>query len=175
MDCRIEYFRAEIPVAGYVARYRNEPRFEELCSKCPNYGRRWGCPPFDSPLDPGKYTHSFILAAKITPLESGLPLGRAQEILRPVRAAMEKELLELESAHGGLAFGFAGGCDRCGDRGCTRTQGLPCRHPESVRPSLEAVGFDISRTVADLFGIEIVWGSNHTLPPYLTLVSGWWH
>ena len=57
----------------------------------------------------------------------------------------------------------------------TRPLGLPCRHPELVRPSLEAYGFDISRTTNELFGIELLWGKDGMLPKYLTLVCGFFH
>lgn len=58
---------------------------------------------------------------------------------------------------------------------CTRPEGLPCRHPDRVRPSLEACGFDIGRTTSELFGIELKWGAEGKLPEYLTLVCGLFH
>ncbi|MFR2062233.1 MAG: DUF2284 domain-containing protein [Alistipes sp.] len=42
--------------------------------------------------------------------------------------------------------------------GCNR----PCLHPDKVRPSLEAFGFDIARTLSELFGIELL-GKERTL------------
>lgn len=51
----------------------------------------------------------------------------------------------------------------------------PCRHPELVRPSLEACGFDIGRTTSELFGIELKWGADGKMPEYLTLVCGFFH
>ena len=59
--------------------------------------------------------------------------------------------------------------------GCTRNCGTPCRHPEKVRPSLEAFGFDIAKTLAELFNIELLWGKDGKLPEYLVLVSGFFH
>lgn len=52
---------------------------------------------------------------------------------------------------------------------------MPCRHPEKVRPSLEAFGFDISRTLSELFGIRLLWGKDGVIPEYLTLVCGFFH
>lgn len=40
-----------------------------------------------------------------------------------------------------------------------------------MRYSLEAFGFDISKTLIDLFGIELKWGSTDSLPEYYTYVS----
>ncbi len=31
----------------YVSEFRDVPTFEACCKACPNYGNRWGCPPFD--------------------------------------------------------------------------------------------------------------------------------
>lgn len=44
-----------------------------------------------------------------------------------------------------------------------------------VRPSLEACGFDIGKTTAELFGIDLKWGTDGKLPEYLTLVCGFFH
>lgn len=48
----------------------------------------------------------------------------------------------------------------------------PVPSPESIRPSLEAMGFDISRTASGIFGIPLQWASDGNPPAYLTLVSG---
>lgn len=72
--------------------------------------------------------------------------------------------------------GFHGGtCIHCPEGSCTRPEGRPCRHPELVRPSLEACGFDVARTASELFGIELKWGSGGRMPEYLTLVCGFFH
>ena len=52
---------------------------------------------------------------------------------------------------------------------------IPCRHPERVRPSLEACGFDLCRTTESLMGIPLRWSTDGRLPEYLTLVSGFFH
>ena len=46
---------------------------------------------------------------------------------------------------------------------------------KSIGPSLEACGFDIARTTSELFGIELKWGTDGSLPEYLTLVCGFFH
>lgn len=47
-----------------------------------------------------------------------------------------------------------------------------CRHPDKVRPSLEAFGFDLMKTSENLLGIKMVWGMDGMMPEYLTLVCG---
>ena len=44
--------------------------------------------------------------------------------------------------------------------------------PAQQRPSLEAYGFDISRTLAELFGLELLWSPDgEAAPPVLTYVA----
>ena len=48
-------------------------------------------------------------------------------------------------------------------------------HPAKVRPSLEAFGFDMSKTAKELLGLEIKWSDGVHIPEYLTLVCGIFH
>ena len=63
-------------------------------------------------------------------------------------------------------------CPYCGDEPCARISGQPCRHPDWVRPSLEAYGFDIALTAHNLLGIDLKWSQRGLVPEYLTLVGG---
>ena len=85
---------------------------------------------------------------------------------------VENELLDMERKYGGRSFAYIGKCLHCSDNECTRNCGTPCRHPEKVRPSLEAFGFDIAKTLSELFNIKLLWGKDGKLPEYLVLVSG---
>ena len=121
---RAEDFSATLPLADYLARFRDAARIGGYCRSCPRYGATWACPPFEFEVESlfeGRTT-ALIIATRITPAEA-----------------------------------------------------LPCRHPERVRPSLEACGFDLERTASELFGIEMRWGRNGLLPEYLTLVCGLFH
>ena len=73
------------------------------------------------------------------------------------------------------AFAYAGRCLYCPNESCARLEGRPCRHPELVRPSLEACGFDLCRTTEELMAIPLRWGEGDRMPEYLTLVSGFFH
>ena len=143
-------FTAELPAAAYVARFRDAERVGCYCRECGNYGRSWGCPPFG--FDMEEYVTRY---------------GTAQRL--------ERRLLEMERQYGGRSFAYVGTCIHCPEGSCTRPEGRPCRHPELVRPSLEACGFDVARTASELFGIEMKWGSGGRMPEYLTLVCGFFH
>lgn len=170
-------YTASLSAAEYIAVYRDARRFGACCRACPNYGRSWACPPFDFDMDDylSGYRTALIIATKITPVSRDLPLSEAERLLRPERQWHERLLLDLEARYGGRAFAYAGTCLYCPKGSCTRPEGLPCRHPERVRPSLEACGFDLCRTTESLMGIPLRWSTDGRLPEYLTLVSGFFH
>ena len=123
---------AALPVADYIARFRDAKRFLECCRACRNYGRSWGCPPFGYDVGAylSQYTSALIIATKITPAEQHVPMSEAGRLIRPERQCV---------------------CD------------------------VESAGFDIAHTTSELFGIELKWGTDGSLPEYLTLVCGFFH
>ena len=181
MDISLPYtardFSAELPAADYIARFRDAERIGGYCLACPNYGRSWGCPPFGFSV--GRYLSGYATAlltvTKIVPQKQGLPFSEAGRLILPERRRLEQQLLGMERQYGGLSFAYVGTCLHCPEGTCTRPDGKPCRHPELVRPSLEACGFDVARTASELFGIEMKWGSGGRMPEYLTLVCGFFH
>lgn len=170
----LERYTAEVEAKAYIDGFRNAEYFLTLCRQCRNYGRRYGCPPFDE--DPllaiSIYNKVRVIGVKITPKDKALPLEAADDLMRPVITELNKELLEAEKSLNGMSFGFAGCCPYCNGDKCARIDGKPCRHPDKVRPSLEAIGFDISKTAKDLLGIDIKWSQDGMIPEYLTLVCG---
>ncbi len=181
MNNPLEYtardYTVSLPASEYIAVYRDARRIGACCRVCPNYGRSWACPPFDFDMDEylSGYRTALIIATKISPVRHDLPISEAQRLLYPERIKHEKALLELERRYGGRAFAYAGTCLYCPAGSCSRPDGQPCRHPERVRPSLEACEFDLCRTTEELLGIPLRWGEGDRLPEYLTLVSGFFH
>ena len=154
---RAEDSAVELPAADYVARFRDAQRIAEYCRACPSYGSSWGCPPFGFSVEEylSGYATALVVATKIVPEQEGLPLSEAGRLMR--------------------SFAYVGTCLHCPEGSCTRPDGNPCRHPDRVRPSLEACGFDVGRTARELFGIELKWGVEGRMPEYLTLVCGFFH
>lgn len=160
-----------MPMKEYAETFRDFGRVRGYCHGCGRYGKCWACPPYDFAEDGylGQFTTISLLATKITPSEGvALTPETAERILNRERQRLERMLLGME---GNARAFFAGTCILCPPEKCTRREGLPCRHPESIRPSLEALGFDIARTASELFGIPLQWGSPGTFPAYLTLIS----
>jgi len=158
----------------YIKGFRDTETFEEYCRQCPNYGNRWGCPPFDHDTlqDLLPYSKVMIVGVVLTPHDTKLPMSQVYDLMLPELERLNKHLLELEKKSGGKAFGFVGKCQYCGDASCARIQGHPCRHPDLVRPSLEAYGFNMIKTASELLGIDMLWSNDDRIPKYLTLVCG---
>lgn len=95
---RAEDFSVTIPVADYIARFRDAERFEGCCRTCPNYGRSWGCPPFDFDVEEylTRYSRALLIATKIVPEQGGLPIAEAKRLIHPERQRLERRLLEME-------------------------------------------------------------------------------
>lgn len=168
----------ELETVDFIARFRDVDRFDLLCRSCPNYGKRWGCPPFEDSdnynLTEFKKVRLFLLPVPLPPMHE-LPLkeriASATKIIQQERRKYEPAILTLEKQQGGLAALFTGMCPHCAAAECGRRVGEPCRHPDLVRPSLEALGFDLCRTSSELFGKQIEWISDDYTPRELSLLA----
>lgn len=166
--------------AEYVARFRDVERFLAYCRECDSYGRVWSCPPFEG--DVREKTDGFsqvtIWATVITFSDSVRDRVRdraarervtweaieaAWRVLLPFLYAQERRLEGCRV--------FTGRCRQCGAAVCSRVEGVPCRHPDRLRSSLEAVGFDLAGTMEQLFGLPLVWATDGRLPERVTLVT----
>lgn len=180
-----EIVYATVSMDEYIRRFRDAERVEGYCRECSNYGRHWGCPPFDYSVEDElhRYHEVLLVAARIRPKEKHLPLTTGMRCLWPVRQELETIVRQWETKLNGRAMGLAGQCSYCGalpdschaGMPCTKPQGLPCRHPELVRPSLEAWGFDINKTADELLHIPVLWSTDGLTPEYFTLVCGCFH
>lgn len=170
-------FTVGISAEDYIKGYMDADRFLQYCMECPNYNRSWACPPFthDTLGELKRYERVLLTATRIIPGEKGLPISDSRKLILPERVRLEKLLREFEKKFGGRSFAFAGNCLYCPEGSCTRPDGKPCRHPELVRSSLEAYGFDIGLTLKNLFDMEILWSTDGKMPAYLTLVCGFFH
>lgn len=180
MNYTVTTREAVIAADEFVERYRDVDRFHALCTQCPSYGKVWSCPPFD--FDPRTRTDDFKMVTVIgTTIEFDKSVRQAgkgsrvkakdiaDQAMRQVWSTLLPELHERErQVKGCRAFTFR--CSLC-QEGCTRSDGLPCRHPELMRNSLESVGFDITTMARDLLGIELEWSCDGSLPAHITLVT----
>ncbi len=175
---RTEKFGVTVAMSEYVEKYRNVEHFLGFCRECKNYGTLWACPPFDKQIPIEGYRYANIVAVKIlvdpAMCERTMTPEELHEatiaILRPVRAEIDSWMLSLEESTPSSRALFPGSCIGCEKGECSRLVGEPCVKPSKMRPSLEAMGFDVMRTTSELLDIELKWSSDR-LPEYFTLVS----
>ncbi|MFR9592164.1 MAG: DUF2284 domain-containing protein [Rikenellaceae bacterium] len=180
-----EIITAEIATSEYIAQFRDVNKFIEFCKVCNNYNRMWSCPPLDAPIcckakDIEAFSVVTIIGIKIN-IDAEIRCKPSnieerdiliRDILFEVRKEFDKKLLLLEQQIEPSLLYYAGSCRVCAPESCSRIDNKPCRFPDKMRSTLEAVGFDMGRTTSELLGIELKWCDNLILPPYFTLIYG---
>lgn len=179
---RIEEFKTRIPVREYIDKYVDIEKFEEYCKECRNWEKIWSCPPFKfDPIDYWEqFDRFFVLGYKVF-LEGEEERENWAIRLSEAKQKMMDYLFEMELMYIGGVSLAPGDCKICAeekgiiiddDSYCSRSQEEPCRHPEKMRYSIEALGGDVSKTAEDLLGVTLKWGKNGELPEYFVLVGG---
>lgn len=157
--------------------YRNIKATMQACEQCGMFGLRWTCPPFTSDLlsrfDPS--ARVMLILTKITKdnCKTWSRFEMQQEINKE-KVLLDDMMLPIERQLKGLLLTFTGKCQFCGEVECSRiTQknDSGCRHPESARPSLEAIGFDVCKIADEIFNSPISWSDSVNGAGYLTLVG----
>ena len=69
---RAEDFSATLPLADYLARFRDAARIGGYCRSCPRYGATWACPPFEFEVE------SLFEGRTRSGWRHGSPSGRVQ-------------------------------------------------------------------------------------------------
>lgn len=172
---------ATISVPEYLDRFVDIPTFLEACRACPNYDRTWSCPSYD--FDVTEYWNRYktfrLLATKIVFDEDTLSKTYTQEeidailenVLIPEKQKLSEELFRQEAEIPGSISLSAGSCRLC-KNGCSKPLGQPCRFPEKMRYSVEALGGNVGLTIEKLMGIHLEWMEKGRLPHHFVLVSG---
>lgn len=177
MQNTIKHYTAYITRKEYMEHFFAPKEFIVFCKSCNKYGKTWACPPFR--YDPkeimAQFQHVYLIASKVDLQTQSLKDTEEKEefyerIIKAIRAPLDQALLKFERDYPSSRVFYAGNCHLC--PACTRFENIPCRYPEKMRASLEAYGFDVSKTTSTLFGLELDWGDKERLPKFLILVSG---
>lgn len=181
MSYTLSHISECIETAAYISSYCNPTKFIEFCKCCDKYNSCWACPPYSyNPIERiSAYKYTYIIGTKVTfneqfikdSTDSAKNREIIDKVMTDVRAVIDPQLMQLETSTPHSLALFAGTCHLC-PQGCTRPKSIPCRYPEKIRPSLEAYGFDISKTTESLLNIPLKWSKQGELPTYLILVSG---
>ncbi|MDE6083480.1 MAG: DUF2284 domain-containing protein [Muribaculaceae bacterium] len=177
---KIKYKVKRLPLEKYVNGYYEPNMTSEACKNCNSFMTSWSCPPLGKEYDNlfSRYSQAIIIGVTIaaeTPEEAS-GYSELDLLSRPIRQKLSKRLLKWEELYGGLSMSTIGKCLYCGNMPCTRPSGKPCRHPELVRPSLEALGFNLVSTSENLLNIKLLWNdSEDKRLPVLTYLFGFFY
>lgn len=126
---KVTALTGEISVDRYIEDFVNVSEFLELCKACPNYGRKWSCPPYDfEPVDYWKRFKTLRLLGSRIELSSDEKAtaeqrtALAKRAMREEKARITEELFELEEQIPGSVSLSAGSCAFCGDEGCDKAE-----------------------------------------------------
>lgn len=170
----------EGPVSDFVKSCVDIPRFLGSCRECPNYNKRWSCPPYSFSVEAvWKQYKDILLYERKIPISKELQKNEySQEeinetcraLLAPAKRQMTDDLLTLEAQNPGSRALFAGTCEFCDD--CNKESGEPCRHPDLMRYSIEALGGNVALAAQIYFDDDILWAKDGHLPEYYILLGG---
>ncbi|MFX1312752.1 MAG: DUF2284 domain-containing protein [Promethearchaeota archaeon] len=157
-----------------------DPEVQSYCVnsnfRCPNYNHSWACPP-EAPYlerEVAKFSRFFLIYYKydltrhieieklIYPDKRDERIKNELLITNFLRDKLEKEIFEiidkLQINYEQKLILWDGYCRVCNNLGkiCTYDDDKPCRYPEEIRYSMEAVGIDVTKTVRKV-NINIEW------------------
>ncbi len=146
----------------------------EACRNgCPNYGKKWSCPPYSKDFGRiyKKYQNAFVLSM-YTDMESYLDIKNKYLAMKAanvtLKTGVEKAARQLEKQLNGYAL-LSGSCRLC--KACNCKSNKPCKHPKEMRYSMEATHLDVNRLSKEVLAHPLLWYSNKTLPEYTSTVS----
>ncbi|MGB9202168.1 DUF2284 domain-containing protein [Methanobacterium sp.] len=130
---------------------------------CPSYGKKLSCPPYSpTPEDTRKvlkeYSKAYLIGYSGS-IFKGYGEEKFGEIFPKALKQIRKSILELEKHsflsgyYKSFTYGFCGPCTLC--KQCSAENGdLTCKLPKESRPSMEAAGMDVFKTVRNA-GLEL--------------------
>ncbi len=133
-----------------------EERIREYCleNKCGNCGKNYTCPPDAGTLEElkirlGSYSEAYLLqySEKMdVSLKNLRKVTKSKNTFHKKVLKMEQFLRDtgIENVWG-LIGGNCGICKHCG-----KISGMPCRHPDEARISLESAGIDVGKLLESL-------------------------
>jgi predicted metal-binding protein len=154
--------------------FENKNKFDEMCiSGCPNYNKKWSCPPF-APVyhqysEKWEYLYIYYMQIEINQFmyikNDYLKIKAANNILK---SKADKYLREIALRYG--KYVSTGSCRLC--KPCKCKIELPCSNLEKKTFSFEALGIDVGALVELYFKSKLLWYRRGQLPEYTSIVCG---
>ena len=157
-----------------------DPEVQSYCVnsnfRCPNYNHSWACPPEAPYLEKevSAFSKFFLIYSKCNlnkyiENEKLKHPNQSMKIIKNkllssnfLRDQLEKEIFEFLNKFQDnfehkliLWDGYCRVCYKLG-KNCTYDDGIPCKYPDKIRYSMEAVGINVDKTVKKL-KIPIQW------------------
>ncbi len=170
-----------VPTSEYLKDFVEVERFIECCKMCPNFGNKWGCPPYvydvkEKYWNNYKYLHLFAFKMDLEDdlIGHDMTTEEIDDLVLRIRhqnyILASKWILNVEKENPG-SFALDGGhCIKC--KRCTRPKGKPCRHEDEIRPAIDAIGGNLVKTAEDIFDTKILWIENGKAPDYFLFILG---
>lgn len=163
---RLEAQLAELPLYTYHFLSPSELEFADriryICQHdCPMYGKTWACPPgVGTVAECEKRCKAYQNCLMISTITEVSDISDIEETLstRPEHENVTNQVRDFFRAQGiepyVLSTEACALCERC-----AITDGLPCRHPESMHPCVESHGINVLTLIEDL-GLTFQYGEN---------------
>ncbi len=142
-----------------VQLYCNNPKY-----RCPYYEHSWGCPPKAPYLEEEvmAYERYYLIYFRFDLKDKNSGKIADSPSYKDMRKVMEKEMEDFIHSHQGkseeMKILWDGHCRTCEKEGktCTLDEGIPCRYPDKIKYSMEAVGINVTETVKKA-NLDIEW------------------
>jgi len=130
---------------------------------CPSYGKKLSCPPYSpTPEETRKvleeYSKAYLIGYSGSIFKE-YGEEKVSEVFPKALKRIRKSILELEKHaflsgyYKSFTYGFCGPCTLCKE--CSAEDGgITCKLPKDSRPSMEAAGMDVFKTVRNA-GLEL--------------------
>lgn len=144
-----------------ILTYLEPDRFNKYCKEgCPNYEKRWSCPPYcpDFITYAKNFSHIelylFYTETKQYQIENNTSPLSAYNF---VGEKLQEWLNEKENHLGGVMI-TSNSCEICNI--CALTNQNRCHNPRQMRYNLTAFGFNIDRITKEVFSHTLQWSNN---------------
>jgi predicted metal-binding protein len=166
--------RLTVIESHWLAEYENKRETEKLCEACPTYAAKWSCPPHSpafSRYDLVKYPYAALVLFscdldQFSYIKTEYMKIKAANTI--MKSRMDRLMRSLENATDGIMISN-GTCRLCNP--CSKKKGEACKRPEKLRFSMEALGLNVGRITADLFGHQLLWYKDKKIPLYLSAAA----
>ncbi|GMQ61686.1 DUF2284 domain-containing protein [Vallitalea maricola] len=156
------------------------------CKRCGNYGKNYSCPEFEFEtiryLEQYNYATIIMTEIDTKPIKEQIKKFEITDLgsdvyknyiknkpdkivdinsvismyaFNNIKNQMADKLIEIEKDMDNTVGLPPGSCTRCST--CLKQQGKPCIYPETLRYSLEALGFMVSDIYKKFFDLELGW------------------